>query len=54
MVTTDINTGEEALISNGLVSKAVLASSALPGIFTPIRFNNQWLVDGALVNPLPI
>ncbi|MEA2022363.1 MAG: patatin-like phospholipase family protein [Candidatus Caldatribacteriota bacterium] len=54
VVTANINTGEEVLINNGLVSEAVLASSALPGIFAPIRYNNQWLADGALVNPLPI
>jgi len=54
VVTTNIETGEEVLINEGPVSEAVMASSALPGIFTPVRFKNQWLVDGALVNPLPI
>lgn len=54
VVTTDIKTGKEVLIDDGLVSEAVMASSALPGIFTPKRLNNKWLVDGALVNPLPI
>lgn len=54
VVTTNIQTGEEILINQGLVSEAVFASSALPGIFNPKRINDQWLVDGALVNPLPI
>ena len=54
VVATDINTGEEVLINSGLVSKAILASSALPGIFTPKKYNNQQLVDGTLVNPLPV
>jgi len=54
VVTTDHTTGEEVLINDGLVSEAVMASSALPGIFSPKKFNEQWLMDGALVNPLPI
>ncbi len=54
VVTTDIKTGEEVLINKGPVSRAVLASSALPGIFTPVKMDGRWLVDGSLVNPLPI
>lgn len=33
---------------------AVRASAALPGLFTPIRHNEQWLVDGGLVSPVPV
>jgi len=54
VVTTDIETGEEVLINEGSVSKAILASSAFPGIFAPVEIDNRWLVDGVLVNPLPI
>jgi len=54
VVTTDIETGEEVLINKGSVSKAILASSAFPGIFAPVEIDNRWLVDGVLVNPLPI
>jgi NTE family protein len=54
VVTTDIETGEKVLINKGSVSKAILASSAFPGIFAPIEIDNRWLVDGVLVNPLPI
>jgi len=54
VVATDIKTGEEVLINKGSVSKAMLASSAFPGIFAPVEIDNQWLVDGVLVNPLPI
>lgn len=54
VVATDIETGEEVLINKGSVSKAILASSAFPGIFAPVEINNRWLVDGVLVNPLPI
>jgi len=54
VVATDIKTGEEVLINKGSVSKAILASSAFPGIFAPVEIGNRWLVDGGLVNPLPI
>ncbi|PKP59421.1 phospholipase [Candidatus Atribacteria bacterium HGW-Atribacteria-1] len=54
LVATDIETGEEVLINKGSVSKAILASSAFPGIFAPVEINNRWLVDGVLINPLPI
>jgi len=54
VVATDIETGEEVLINKGSVSKAILASSAFPGIFAPVEIDNRWLVDGVLVNPLPI
>ena len=54
VVATDIKTGEEVLINKGSVSKAMLASSAFPGIFAPVEIDNRWLVDGVLVNPLPI
>ena len=54
VVATDIKTGEEVIISKGSVSKAILASSAFPGIFAPVEIDNRWLVDGVLVNPLPI
>ena len=54
VVATDIETGEEVLINKGSVSKAILASSAFPGIFAPVKIDNRWLVDGVLVNPLPI
>ncbi len=54
VVATDIETGEEVLINKGPVSKAILASSAFPGIFAPVEIDNRWLVDGVLVNPLPI
>jgi len=54
VVTTDVQTGEEVLVDQGLVSEAIFASSALPGIFAPKKINNKWLVDGAIINPLPI
>jgi NTE family protein len=41
-------------MSRGRLVDAMRASYALPGIFQPVRINGRWLVDGALVNPVPV
>ena len=53
-VATEIGTGHEIWLSRGRVVDAVRASYALPGIFRPIKINGRWLLDGALVNPIPV
>jgi NTE family protein len=53
-VATEINTGHEIWITNGKLVDAVRASYALPGIFEPVLVGERWLVDGALVNPVPV
>lgn len=53
-VATDLKTGKEVWIREGSLIDAVRASIALPGIFTPSGQNGQWLVDGGLVNPVPV
>lgn len=53
-VATDLKTGKEVLIREGSLIDAVRASISLPGIFTPYARNGQWLVDGGLVNPVPV
>lgn len=53
-VASELNTGHEVWIANGSLITALRASYALPGIFEPIRSNNRTLVDGALVNPVPV
>jgi len=53
-VATDIKTGEEVHITKGSMVDAVRASIAIPGIFTPLQKNGQFLSDGGVVNPLPI
>ena len=53
-VATDLKTGHEVWLRDGLVTQAVRASIALPGLFTPWAENGRWLVDGALVNPVPV
>lgn len=53
-VATEVNSGHEVWINSGALITAIRASYALPGIFEPIKCNNRTLVDGALVNPVPV
>src|SRR3990172_9243161 len=53
-VATEIGTGHEVWLSRGKLVEAVRASYALPGVFRPVKIDNRWLFDGALVNPIPI
>lgn len=54
-VCTDLENGRELWLRSGLVIEAVRASISLPGVFRPYRTNNnRFLVDGGLVNPVPI
>ncbi len=53
-VATEIKTGHEIWLSKGPIIDAVRASYALPGIFEPVMLSNRLLVDGALVNPVPV
>lgn len=53
-VATDLMTGEEVVAAAGDLTEAVRASIAVPGIVTPVRSNGRILVDGGLVNPVPV
>ena len=53
-VATEISTGHEIWLRRGLLSEAIRASYALPGMFEPVRVEGRWLFDGAIVNPVPI
>jgi NTE family protein len=53
-IATEIGTGHEVWLTHGSLSLAVRASYALPGIFPPVHLGGRWLVDGALVNPVPV
>ncbi|MET0377855.1 MAG: patatin-like phospholipase family protein [Spongiibacteraceae bacterium] len=53
-VATDIHLGREVWLQHGPLWDAVRASIAIPGLLTPWLHNNDWLVDGALVNPVPV
>lgn len=53
-VGTELSTGHEIWLRKGHLVTAMQASYALPGIFNPINVNGRYLVDGALVNPIPV
>lgn len=53
-VATELSSGREIWIAEGSLLDAVWASISLPGLFPPVRHNNRWVVDGGLVNPVPI
>ncbi len=53
-VATDLHTGEEVWIRQGPMMTAGRASSGVPGLFTPAWYHDRWLIDGGVVNPLPV
>lgn len=53
-IATEVGTGHEIWLTRGALALAMRASYALPGIFPPVRLGGRWLVDGALVNPVPV
>ena len=53
IIATDIDSMEEIVIKEGSVIEAVRASISLPAIFTPMKWNNRFLIDGGVVNPMP-
>ncbi len=53
-VATDLETGREVWLREGDLLQAVRASMSLPGLFSPQKQGNRWLVDGGLVDPVPV
>jgi NTE family protein len=53
-VATELGTGHEVWLQRGNLVEAMRASYALPGIFSPVTVDGRWLLDGALVNPIPV
>lgn len=53
-VATDLASGQEVWLREGSVSEAVRASIAIPGMFQPVLRDGVYLVDGSLVNPVPV
>ncbi|MBT8086483.1 MAG: patatin-like phospholipase RssA [Gammaproteobacteria bacterium] len=53
-VAVDLNTGQEIWIQQGSMLGAVRASSGLPGLFTPALHDGRWVIDGGVVNPVPV
>jgi NTE family protein len=53
-IATEIRNGHEIWLTRGRLVEAMRASYALPGVFEPVRVGGRWLMDGALVNPVPV
>ncbi|CAN7639088.1 patatin-like phospholipase family protein [Bosea sp. LjRoot90] len=53
-VATELGTGHEIWLTRGSLVDALSASYALPGVFDPVKLGGRWLMDGALVNPVPV
>ena len=53
-VATELSSGREVWMREGNLLDAVRASISLPGLFKPVRRDGAWLIDGGLVNPVPV
>lgn len=53
-IAADMVTGHEVWMRRGRLVDVMRASFSLPGIFPPVSMNGRWLIDGALVNPVPV
>ncbi|MBM6596004.1 patatin-like phospholipase family protein [Microvirga pudoricolor] len=53
-IATELVSGHEVWLTKGSLVQAMRASYALPGVFEPVSVGGRWLMDGALVNPIPI
>lgn len=53
-VATELYTGREIWLTQGNMRRAVRASCSMPGLLAPIRWQGEWVVDGAVVNPVPV
>lgn len=54
MIATDITTGEKVILDKGSVADAVVASTCIPGIFIPVEIEERLLVDGGIVENVPL
>lgn len=54
LTAADLDEGSEIVLRHGLVYQAVLASSAIPGIYPAVKIGGHYLVDGGVVNPVPV
>jgi len=53
-IATELVSGREIWFRKGSLLNAVRASIAIPGVFTPVKHNGHWLIDGAVSNPIPV
>ena len=54
MVATDLERGEKVVIKSGNIIEGLRATMSYPGLFAPVRVKDRWLVDGGLVDPVPV
>lgn len=54
MVATDLERGEKVVLKSGNIINALRATMSYPGLFAPVKINGCWLVDGGLVDPVPV
>ncbi|MCP4625318.1 MAG: hypothetical protein GY850_17630 [bacterium] len=54
MVATDLVTGKKVVLKSGNIFSALRATMSIPGIFAPVQVKDRWLVDGGLVDPVPV
>jgi len=54
MVATDLHRGEKVILKSGNLLQALRATMSFPGLFAPARVKGRWLIDGALVDPVPV
>lgn len=54
MVATDLYRGKKVVLKSGSIIEALRATMSCPGLFAPVRVKDRWLVDGGLVDPVPV
>jgi len=54
MVATELETGDKVVIDSGSIVEALRATMSVPGMFEPAHINGRWLVDGGVVDPVPV
>ena len=54
MVATDLERGKKIILKSGSILDALRATMSYPGLFEPVRMDGRWLVDGGLVDPVPV
>ena len=54
MVATDIERGRKVILKKGPIIDALRATMSYPGLFSPVMIDGKWLIDGAVVDPVPV
>jgi NTE family protein len=54
VVAADMHSGDQVVLDSGDLLKALRASMSYPGLFAPVYHKNRWLIDGGVVDPVPV